>query len=94
MNVKHIIIRKTGRNVFNILQQKSKARINGPMAEEKDQWVVVGEYWIETSRRENVGLKKKAFYIGQDVLRLDEWKSCDYLFKNAERNMRNNLRKK
>lgn len=73
MNVKHIIIRKTGRNVFNILQQKSKARIsfhystlsaNGPMAEEKDQWVVVGEYWIETSRRENVGLKKKAFYIG------------------------------
>lgn len=64
VNVKHIIIRKTGRNVFNILQQKSKARINGPMAEEKDQWVVVGEYWIETSRRENVGLKKKAFYIG------------------------------
>lgn len=64
VNVKHIIIRKTGRNVFNILQQKSKARINGPMAEEKDQWVVVGEYWIETSRRENAGLKKKAFYIG------------------------------
>lgn len=74
MNVKHIIIRKTGRNVFNILQQKSKARINGPMAEEKDQWVVVGEYWIETSRRENVGLKKKAFYIG-----LRQRKNRDYL---------------
>lgn len=73
VNVKHIIVRKTGRNIFNVLQQKSKARINGPTAEEKDQCIVRGEYWRKISGRENMGLKKKAFYIG-----LSQRKNRDY----------------
>lgn len=36
MNVTDITVRKTGRNMFNVLDQNSEARINGPMQEEKE----------------------------------------------------------
>lgn len=49
----------TGRNIFNVLQQKSKARINGPMAEEKDRCVMGGRILDRNFQAREHGSKKE-----------------------------------